>query len=160
MTKRRSASRCSLRASGPLAMQRSSPGHPNSTFAPPAAPPRQFDITARARCPPASPSCAPRSRHTSRSDRARSSGSPASSAIVKDLDEQADRAASPLATAPEAVTARGRRVGALQDFEQMDSRARDYTRGRQLTLASDLVFTDGFDLTKKAGDADRARGDG
>ena len=35
----------------------------------------------------------------------------------------------------------------------MDLRARDYTRGRQLTLASDLVFTDGFDLTKKAGEA-------
>src|SRR5439155_13216737 len=44
-------------------------------------------------------------------------------------------------------------IGALQDFEQMDRRARDYARTRQLTLASDLVFTDGFDLTKKAGDA-------
>jgi hypothetical protein len=35
----------------------------------------------------------------------------------------------------------------------MDRRARDYARGRQLAQASDLVFTDGFDLTKKAGDA-------
>ena len=35
----------------------------------------------------------------------------------------------------------------------MDKRARDYARGRQLAPASDLVFTDGFDLTKKAGDA-------
>jgi hypothetical protein len=57
------------------------------------------------------------------------------------------------ATTPEAATAVDDAVGALQDFEQMDRRARDYARGRQLAQASDLVFTDGFDLTKKAGDA-------
>jgi hypothetical protein len=59
----------------------------------------------------------------------------------------------PLATTPEAIAALDDAAGALQDFEQMDKRARDYARGHQLTLASDLVFTDGFDLTKKAGDA-------
>jgi CHASE3 domain sensor protein len=74
------------------------------------------------------------------------------SAIVKDLDARL-AGLKPLAATPEAVTALDDAMGALQDFEQMDRRARDYARGRQLTLASDLVFTDGFDLTKKAGDA-------
>jgi hypothetical protein len=74
------------------------------------------------------------------------------SAIVKDLNDKLSTLKS-LATAPGAVTAVDEAVGALQDFERMDKRARDYARGRQLTLASDLVFTDGFDLTKKAGEA-------
>lgn len=74
------------------------------------------------------------------------------SATLKDLGDKLNALKS-VATAPEAVTAVDDASGALQDFEQMDSRARDYTRGRQLTLASDLVFTDGFDLTKKAGAA-------
>ena len=99
-----------------------------------------------------SPSCAPRNRPTSPSDRARSSGSPACPRSVKDLDDKL-AALKSVAAAPEAVTAVDDASGALQDFEQMDARARDYTRGRQLTLASDLVFTDGFDLTKKAGAA-------
>jgi hypothetical protein len=72
------------------------------------------------------------------------------SAIVKELHEGLAVLKS-AAAAPEAVTAVDDASGALQDFEQMDTRARDYTRGRQLALASDLVFTDGFDLTKKAG---------
>jgi hypothetical protein len=42
---------------------------------------------------------------------------------------------------------------ALQDFEQMDRRVRDYARGHQVTAASNLVFTEGVDLTKKAADA-------
>jgi hypothetical protein len=74
------------------------------------------------------------------------------SAIVKELDDRL-AALKSAATAAEAVTAVDDASGALQDFEQMDVRARDYTRGRQLTLASDLIFTDGFDLTKKAGGA-------
>jgi hypothetical protein len=74
------------------------------------------------------------------------------SATLKDLGDKLNSLKS-VATAPEAVTAVDDASGALQDFEQMDTRARDYTRGRQLTLASDLVFTDGFDLTKKAGAA-------
>lgn len=73
-------------------------------------------------------------------------------AIVTDLHEKLATLRS-LATAPEAVVAVDDASGALQDFEQMDKRARDYARSRQLTLASDLLFTDGFDLTKKAGDS-------
>jgi hypothetical protein len=74
------------------------------------------------------------------------------SAIIKDLNDKLSTL-KPLATTPEAITALDDAAGALQDFEQMDRRARDHARGHQLTLASDLVFTDGFDLTKKAGDA-------
>jgi hypothetical protein len=74
------------------------------------------------------------------------------SAIVKDLNDKLSTL-KPLATTPEAIAALDDAAGALQDFEQMDRRARDYAIGRQLTLASDLVFTDGFDLTKKAGAA-------
>jgi hypothetical protein len=62
-----------------------------------------------------------------------------------------------LASAPDASLAINEAIGAVQDFEQMDRRARDLARARQLTSASDLIFADGFDLTKKAGDAvDRA----
>jgi hypothetical protein len=71
-------------------------------------------------------------------------------AIVADLHEKLPILKS-LATAPEAVIAIDDTSGALQDFEQMDRRARDYARNNQLTLASDLVFTDGLDLTRKAG---------
>jgi hypothetical protein len=39
---------------------------------------------------------------------------------------------------------------ALQDFEQMDRRARDYAHGGQKLLASDLIFTNGFELTGAA----------
>lgn len=56
-------------------------------------------------------------------------------------------------TASGAATDLDAAAAALQDFAQMDGRARDSARGRQLTLASDMVFGDGFDLTKKAGDA-------
>jgi len=74
------------------------------------------------------------------------------SAIVKDLNGKL-ASLKLLATTPEATTALDEAAGTLQDFEQMDGRARDHALGHQLTLASDLVFTDGFDLTKKAGDA-------
>ena len=74
------------------------------------------------------------------------------SAIVKDLNDKLSTL-KPLAATPEARAALDDAAGALQDFEQMDKRARDYARGHQLALASDVVFTDGFDLTKKAGDA-------
>jgi hypothetical protein len=74
------------------------------------------------------------------------------SAIVKDLNDRIGSMKS-AATAAGATTALDEATGALQDFEQMDKRARDYARGRQVTLASDLVFTDGFDLTRKAADA-------
>ena len=62
-----------------------------------------------------------------------------------------------LASSPEAAIAIDEATGALQDFEQMDHRARDFTRARQLMSASDLIFADGFDVTKKTADAvDRA----
>ena len=58
-----------------------------------------------------------------------------------------------LAASPEAAIAIEDAGGALQDFDQMDKRARALARARQLASASDLIFADGFDLTKKAGDA-------
>jgi hypothetical protein len=73
-------------------------------------------------------------------------------AIAKDVDDKISVLKS-LATVPGTGTALDEAAGALQDFGQMDKRARDYARNHQLTLASDLVFTDGVDLTKKAGDA-------
>lgn len=73
-------------------------------------------------------------------------------AIRKDLDDKLVELKS-LATAPEAVTALDDAAGALQDFVQMDLRARDHVRNQQRALASDMVFGDGFDLTKKTGEA-------
>lgn len=73
-------------------------------------------------------------------------------AIRKDLDEKFTELKS-LATAPEATIALDDAAGALQDFVQMDLRARDHVRSGQLALASDMVFGDGFDLTKKTGEA-------
>jgi len=62
-----------------------------------------------------------------------------------------------LASSPEASIAIEDATGALQDFDQMDRRARDFAHAHQLLSASDLIFADGFDLTKKTGDAvDRA----
>lgn len=73
-------------------------------------------------------------------------------AIRKDLDEKLTELKS-FATAPEAAIALDDAAGALQDFVQMDLRARDHVRSRQLALASDMIFGDGFDLTKKTGEA-------
>jgi hypothetical protein len=42
---------------------------------------------------------------------------------------------------------------ALQDFEQMDRRARDYARTGQKLLASDLIFSNGYELTTAAASA-------
>ena len=58
-----------------------------------------------------------------------------------------------LTRSADAVTELAAAASALHDFSQMDARAREYTRSRQLGLASDMIFADGFDLTKKAGDA-------
>ncbi|MBA3888152.1 MAG: GAF domain-containing protein [Acidobacteria bacterium] len=41
----------------------------------------------------------------------------------------------------------------LQDFERMDRRARDYARTGQRLLASDLIFSDGLELTAASADA-------
>jgi hypothetical protein len=62
-----------------------------------------------------------------------------------------------LASEPLAASALDEASAALRDFEPMDRRARDYARSRQLSAASDLVFADGYDLTRKAAEAlDRA----
>jgi len=57
------------------------------------------------------------------------------------------------AASSEAVTAFENAFGALQDFEQMDFRARERVRARQMAGAADLIFADGLDLTRKIGDA-------
>lgn len=54
------------------------------------------------------------------------------------------------ATAPDAQTALDNASSALQDFEQMDRRARDHARSGQKLLASDLIFTDGVELAGAA----------
>lgn len=41
----------------------------------------------------------------------------------------------------------------LQNFVQVDRRALELTRAKQLTAASDLIYSDGFDQTKKTGAA-------
>ena len=53
------------------------------------------------------------------------------------------------ASTPATVSALDEAVGVLQDFEQMDRRAREFARGHQLVLASDLIFSDGLDVTRK-----------
>lgn len=73
-------------------------------------------------------------------------------AISKDLRTDLASLKS-LAASPDASIAIEDATGALQDFDQMDRRARDFARARQLMSASDLIFADGFDLTKKTGDA-------
>jgi len=57
-----------------------------------------------------------------------------------------------IATQPSVPQALEDASAALQDFSQMDRRAREYARGHQLAAASDLVFTEGVDLTRKVGD--------
>lgn len=51
------------------------------------------------------------------------------------------------ATAPRARTAVETALATLADFEQMDRRAREYARGDQRLIASDLIFSDGLELT-------------
>jgi hypothetical protein len=56
-------------------------------------------------------------------------------------------------TAAPAQSALDNAASALQDFEQMDRRARDYARSGQKLLASDLIFANGFELTGAAAGA-------
>lgn len=51
----------------------------------------------------------------------------------------------PQARMPEARTEIDTAIAALEDFGQMDRRAREYVRGGQRLLASDLVFSDGIE---------------
>ena len=62
------------------------------------------------------------------------------------------------ASAPASVSAFDEVLTQLQDFDQLDARARVYARGRQPSQASDLIFSNGFDLTQKIGESiDQAR---
>jgi hypothetical protein len=62
------------------------------------------------------------------------------------------------ATSAEAQSAVDNAASALEDFEQMDRRARDYTRNGQKLLASDLIFADGLEITGAIeGSIERAR---
>ncbi len=51
----------------------------------------------------------------------------------------------PLARVPQSQSEIDAAVADLEDFEQMDRRAREYVRGGQRLLASDLVFSDGIE---------------
>src|SRR4029079_9024651 len=51
------------------------------------------------------------------------------------------------ATAPRAQGALDNASSALQDFDQIDRRARDYVRNGQTLLASDLIFAGGLEST-------------
>ena len=44
-------------------------------------------------------------------------------------------------------------ASALSDFVEMDRRAREYTRSGERGRASDMIFADGIELTKRTGDA-------
>ncbi len=52
-----------------------------------------------------------------------------------------------VAATPRAQAEIDEAVSALGDFERMDARAREYTRGNQRLLASDLIFSDGLEKT-------------
>lgn len=54
------------------------------------------------------------------------------------------------ATTPRAQTAGDTALAVLGDFERMDGHAREYARGDQRLLASDLIFSDGLELTGTA----------
>lgn len=51
------------------------------------------------------------------------------------------------ATSPRAQTALDNASSAIQDFDQIDRRARDYVRNGQPLLASDVIFADGLEST-------------
>jgi CHASE3 domain sensor protein len=64
----------------------------------------------------------------------------------------------PLARVAQSQTEIDSALADLEDFEQMDRRAREYVRGGQRLLASDLVFSDGIEKMDGAVSAiDRAR---
>jgi CHASE3 domain sensor protein len=54
------------------------------------------------------------------------------------------------ALSPDAQTSIDAASGSLQDFVQMDARARDYVRTDQKLLASDMIFSNGRELTDAA----------
>jgi hypothetical protein len=56
-------------------------------------------------------------------------------------------------TSADAAAALDEASAEIQSFTQIDQRARELTRAKQLTPASDLIYSEGFDQTKKAADA-------
>lgn len=56
-------------------------------------------------------------------------------------------------TSTDAASALDEASTELQNFTQVDRRARELVRAKQLTPASDLIYSDGFDQTKKAAEA-------
>ena len=72
-------------------------------------------------------------------------------AIVAGFEQQLAQL-TPLASSPDTRAALDDAGIALRDFVEMDRRAREYTRQGQLTLAADMIFADGFDLTQRAAD--------
>jgi hypothetical protein len=73
-------------------------------------------------------------------------------AIVAELEQQLAQLP-PFTTSPDARAALDEAGIALRDFVEMDRRVREYASQGQLTRASDMIFADGFDLTKRAADA-------
>ena len=69
-------------------------------------------------------------------------------ALSKDLDDVLTVFRTHLSSA-EALVAADTAASALQDFQQVDRRAREYAHARQLSQASDIVFGDGFELTQR-----------
>jgi hypothetical protein len=69
-------------------------------------------------------------------------------ALGKDLDEVLAIFKGRLAS-PEAVASADEAAALVRDFRQVDARARDFTHGRQLAQASDVIFGDGFEVTRK-----------
>jgi hypothetical protein len=69
-------------------------------------------------------------------------------ALSSDLDDVLSLLRRHLAS-PEALASADTAAGALRDFQQIDQRARDYTRGTQLSQASDVIFGDGFEVAEK-----------
>jgi hypothetical protein len=68
--------------------------------------------------------------------------------LGKDLDEVLAIFKGHLAS-PEAIAAADEAAAVIQDFHQVDARARDLTHGQQLAQAADVIFGDGFEVTQK-----------
>jgi hypothetical protein len=67
---------------------------------------------------------------------------------LTDAVKQAFEKLRPLATTADASRALSDTAGALASFERIDASARSYINNQQHLLASDLIFTDGFEATK------------
>ena len=70
------------------------------------------------------------------------------SSLGKDLDDVLAIFKGHLSSG-EAIVAAADAIAVLQDFHQVDARARELTHGQQLAQASDVIFGDGFEITQK-----------